>query len=198
MRLIYAFLCVYTSLLHFTLGLQGLSHTSETKKKEKRKPKHTLNNCISIDCGFIDKRIFCFGGTEDLESQSRVNSVNKKSTNKLYSLDLKNLTKSDGTFTSLEEISQQWIEVVPTNWENYIVESRAKACSVTYGDNALMIYGGSTLNGSRTLTNQTIEYNASTNSWRTLPNYYRAPNKTAQMFVYKKLLMLNTLTVSVL
>jgi hypothetical protein len=119
--------------------------------------------------------MLCFGGT----------FVNNTISDKLYSLDLDNLTISDGTFTSINQASQQWVEVTPINSANYIIEPRTKAASIVYGNNTLLIYGGYTFNGAKKLTNQTIAYYYDTNSWGTLPSYYSTPNETKQMFVYK-------------
>jgi hypothetical protein len=160
--------------------------------------KHTLNNCLPIDCGYIDKKIICFGGGGGLEVQHRTELIDSRLSDKVYSLDLGKLTKSDGTFTSLKEASEQWTEVKPTNPTDYIVEPRTRACSVTYGGNSLLIYGGYTFNGGGTLINQTIAYNATANSWKTLPNYYATLNETKQMFVFKELVELDMLTTSIL
>jgi hypothetical protein len=104
--------------------------------------------------------------------------VNNATSNKLYSLDLDSLTKSDGTFTSLKQASQQWVEVNPSNSGDYVIEPRIRASSIVYGNNSLLIYGGYTFNGTTKLVNQTIVYHSDTNSWGILPNYYATPNET--------------------
>lgn len=129
--------------------------------KNKLKPTFFLLDCDIL----LGTKIFCYGG-----------AINGSIDTTLYSLDLSSFTTdSQGNNKTLDQLSAQWTPV--TAFNNYVLEGRRTANSVSFNNNTLLIQGGLSYGK---LANVTIAYHADSNTWETLPAYTVAAANSEQ------------------
>ncbi|CAO3702904.1 unnamed protein product [Rhizopus stolonifer] len=132
-----------------------------------------LNSRTFASCGYLNRKIFCFGG--DLSSSISSYDID----NGLYSLDI---NKFRGEETN--SFNNKWNSITSKNAFN--PELRRTPEFVVLPDQAsLLIVGGlrNSYSWYGTISNQTIMYNAVNNTWENLPQYSE-PNRNHRQIYF--------------
>jgi hypothetical protein len=112
------------------------------------------------DCAYLVDRIYCYGGYIKGASAS---------SDSLSALDI---NKNNGQ--PYQNLNSQWTPVT-TQPTNIYLDFRGCPQAVPLPDGKRFLFQGG-YNYDKALEEQTIVYNAETNSWSTLPNYFEASN----------------------
>ncbi|CAO3702903.1 unnamed protein product [Rhizopus stolonifer] len=121
-----------------------------------------VNSRSFTSCGYLNKKIFCFGG--DLSSSITAFDLD----NKLYSLDIDQFYGGESN-----SFNNKWIGITSNNDFDPEKRRTPEFMATTNGYNFLLVGGYS---GYSSLINQTIMYNADNNTWEALPQYSE-PNR---------------------
>ncbi|KAI9277439.1 hypothetical protein BY458DRAFT_504986 [Sporodiniella umbellata] len=131
-----------------------------------------LNSRTLASCGYLSKKIFCFGG--DLSRSTSVYDLDTA----LYSLDI-NQYRDDDT----SSLNNKWTLVHTTN--SFSPEFRRAPQFVTLpNENSFLIVGGlmQSYSWHGVLVNQSILYNTVNNTWESVPQYSEPDRKRRQIY----------------
>lgn len=114
---------------------------------------------ITIDCGLLQDRIYCYGGSDGTVDKPIEDTT-------MFVLDI---TQANGS--SMSDLQNNW-KVDTTNVYGVNTEKRRNSMSAVVGGNQLVISGGFGGVGTAvSIVNQTIAFNVETKSWKSYPNY---------------------------
>lgn len=124
---------------------------------------------VYIACGYVGGQIYCSGG----DTSPSLTSGNTIETS-LYSLNISNFNGK-----SSDSMSNQWNKVEPAS--PFQTESRRTPTSIVLSDGKqFLIQGGHNMYGNK-LTNQSIIYDTSSNTWSKARSYVVDGVGTKQM-----------------
>lgn len=126
-----------------------------------------------IGCGLLSKNVYCFGGTPVGDNANSDSTINM--------LDLSTCNGETAT-----EIQKKWLTVSSdTNGVNLQARYRPQAIAFPDGDGFLISGGYSAT--SKSIADQTIVYNVSTNKWSKYQNFKDGSYGDRQMYYIKTL-----------
>jgi hypothetical protein len=122
-----------------------------------------------IGCGLLNENVFCYGGVEGNMT------VSTSTDTTMYMLDLsKNATMS--------ELAGNWTLIQP-NTNGVSIETRLSPQFTQVSDTQIVFNGGfGGSGGNIPIVDQTIAYDASSNSWSKYANYAEPPYGDRQMY----------------
>ncbi|KAG1043422.1 hypothetical protein G6F43_011655 [Rhizopus delemar] len=134
-----------------------------------------LNSRILPSCGYVNEKIYCYGGDLSNEFNTLIGD------NGLYSLDINQYYGKDSN-----TLNSKWNVITSSN--SFEVETRRtpEFAVLADGKSFLLVGGlnlGNTGNSNRVFANQTILYNAVQNTWEKLPDYSE-PNRPERQIYF--------------
>ncbi|KAI9365210.1 hypothetical protein BD770DRAFT_378033 [Pilaira anomala] len=133
-----------------------------------------LSFAASIDrfespCGYLNKKIFCFGGLTMVNKTSVSDSI-------IYTLDIVN---NKGLLR--EELSTKW-EPIPPYTNGVEMHLRESSQSMALPDGKTMLLSGGWNSEYTSLISQTIAFNVDRNEWTEYPSYEEPPFGNRQIY----------------
>jgi hypothetical protein len=124
-----------------------------------------------IGCGFLIDSIYCIGGI--------IYGDSNKSNDPDNSINVLNLTTLSGTSTS--DLQNKWTQITP-NTTDVDTVARVGPHSIALPDGKRMLFYGGYRSDSP-IKDQTIVYDASSNTWSKYANYSEEQNGQRQMYL---------------
>lgn len=123
---------------------------------------------ICIACGYLNRKIFCFGGLTKVNGTPVSSSI-------IYTLDVENnkgLTR--------KELSTKW-ELIPAYSNGVEMHLRESSQSMALPDGKTMLLSGGWNKELTSLVSQTIAFDVDKNEWTEYPSYTEPPFGNRQM-----------------